>query len=169
MTGVVARLAAWAPHGLFLAQADLGNRHRVLFPPWMPAVLLGGMLFFALYLGYGCWAWSRRGSEAQPGLTREQFVRRLIGGILIEADLVLWLLYDPWARHFAVNQQLAYLSTAMLLVGVVMLLAIREAACVARQGVRMRGQLIREMARIKSDKTGSDQMGERQSGPQDPG
>ena len=50
----------------------------------------------ALLLLFEGWRRARR-SEA---LTRAQFARRMAGGLILEVDLVLWLLADLVTRHW---------------------------------------------------------------------
>jgi hypothetical protein len=85
------------------------------------------------------------GNQAQ--LTPGQFRRRLVGGFLLEADLLLWFLANPLMAGRRASEKLLYLLMACLLVVVPMLLAVREAAFVARQYAHWRGELIRNMAK----------------------
>jgi hypothetical protein len=100
------------------------------------------LVLFGLYLGYEVWRWLR-GNEA--GLTRGQFVRRLAGGLLLEGALLMWFLSIPLMRDRRPAEQLLYLLTATLLALVALMLAVREAAFVARQYARWRADLARKM------------------------
>ena len=119
------------------------------FPPAAQPIILGLMVFFGLYMGYEVWRWlAGNPSMLTPG----QFRRRLWGGILLEADLALWLLAVPLMRDRPARERLIYLLVAMLFVLIPMLLAVREAAFVARQYARWRGDLVRSLG--KADRRG---------------
>ena len=105
-------------------------------------VTLALMILFGLYMGYEVWRWLA-GNRAQ--LTPGQFRRRVAGGILLEADLLLWFLANPLMQGRPPAERLLYLLTATLLIVIVVLLAVREAAFVVRQYVRWRGDLVRNL------------------------
>ena len=118
-------------------------------PPAAQPVILGMMVLFGLYMGYEVWRWF---SGNPSMLTRGQFRRRIWGGILLELDLALWLLANPLMNGRPVRERLLYLLFATLFVVIPMLLAVREAAFVARQYARWRGELVRGLG--KSDRPG---------------
>lgn len=114
------------------------------FPPLIQPVTLALMLLFGLYLLVEVHRWLAGNRSA---LTVGQFRRRLVGAFLLELDLLLWFLANPLMRGRRAADQLLYLLLAMLLLVIPMLLAVRESAFVARQYLRWRSELIREMGR----------------------
>lgn len=102
------------------------------------------LIFFGIYLVFEVVRWMA-GNRA--GLTPGQYRRRLWGGGLLELDILLWLLYQPMISHRPAREQLLYLLVCMLFVIVPMLLAVREAAFVTRQFVRMRREIIHNYER----------------------
>lgn len=102
------------------------------------------LLFFTLYLLF---EWVRWVGGNRAGLTPGQFRRRMIGGALLELDLLLWLLYPVLISGRPAAEQLLYLLFCVLLIVVAMLLAVREAAFVTRQYVRWRGEMVRNYSR----------------------
>lgn len=106
--------------------------------------LLALLAFFTLYLAY---EWVRWIGGNRAGLTPGQFRRRMVGGLLLELDLLLWLLWPVLAAGRRPAEQLLYLLFALLLIFVPMLLAVREAAFVTRQYVRWRGEMVRNYSR----------------------
>jgi hypothetical protein len=113
-------------------------------PPATQPLMLALMILFGLYMAYEVWRWAA-GNRAQ--LTRGQFRRRLVGGILLELDLLLWFLANPLMHGRPASERLLYLLVATLLVLIVMMLAVREAAFVVRQYARWRGDLVRTLGK----------------------
>jgi hypothetical protein len=122
-------------------------------PAYSQPVLLGMLLLFGGYLVYEVARW-RGGNRSE--LTVGQFRRRIAGGLLLELDLLMWYAAGPLMSGRPPAQRLLYLLFATLFVLLPMLLAVREAAFVARQYVRWKSDLIRNMAQGDS--------GERRSG-----
>jgi hypothetical protein len=114
------------------------------FPPAAQPVLFALILLFGAYLLFEAWRWYA-GNSAQ--LTPGQFRRRMVGGFLLEADLLLWLLANPLMAGRPARERLLYLLVATLLVFIPMLLAVREAAFIMRQYARWRGELARNLGR----------------------
>jgi len=123
------------------------TRATALLPDAATPVLLLFMALFGAYLAYEVWRW-RAGNRA--ALTPGQFRRRIIGGLLLEADLLLWAFANPLLAGRPASHRLLYLLTAMLLVLVPLLLAVREAAFVMRQYARWRGDLVRNLGSRES-------------------
>jgi hypothetical protein len=113
-------------------------------PPYTQPAVFAAMIAFGLYLAYEVWRW-RGGNQAQ--LTPGQFRRRMVAGILLEADLLLWFLADPLMTGRPASHRLLYLLFACLLVVLPMMLAVREAAFVMRQYARWRGELVRNLGK----------------------
>ena len=91
-----------------------------ILPPAAGPVLLGALVLFSAYMAYEVWRWTS-GNRAM--LTPGQFRRRIFTGLLLEVDLVLWLLANPAIASFRrANPEhwgaptLLYLLTATLLV-----------------------------------------------------
>ena len=105
-------------------------------------VTFTAMVLFGLYMAWELWRWY---SGNRSGLTPGQFRRRVAGGILLEAALLLWFLANPLMAGRSSREKLAYLLVAFVLTWIPMFLALREAAFVARQYVRWRADLIRSM------------------------
>jgi hypothetical protein len=127
-----------------------------ILPPAAGPVLLGALVLFSAYMAYEVWRWTS-GNRAM--LTPGQFRRRIFTGLLLEVDLVLWLLANPAIASFRrANPEhwgaptLLYLLTATLLVFIPMLLAVREAAFIMRQYARWRGEVVRNLG--KPDRRG---------------
>ena len=120
-----------------------------LVPAAAYPILIGLLAAFTLYLVWEASRWYG-GNKAQ--LTPGQFRRRLVTGILLEVDLVMWLLANTLTRGRSKAEQLLYLLVATLFVFVPMILAVREAAFVMRQYARWRGELARNIG--KSDEPG---------------
>jgi hypothetical protein len=102
------------------------------------------LVLFGLYMAWEIWRWY---SGNRSGLTPGQFRRRVVGGVLLEAALLLWFFANtPIVAGLTVREKLAYLLVAFVLTWIPMFLAVREAAFVARQYARWRADLIRNMA-----------------------
>lgn len=112
-------------------------------PLYAQPVLLAMLAIFGGYLLYEVARWVR-GNRAE--LTVGQFRRRIAGGLLLEADLLLWYAANPLMAHRPPAQRLLYLLVATLFVLLPMLLAVREAAFVVRQYARWRSDLVRHLA-----------------------
>ncbi len=121
--------------------------------PLLPAagtpILLTFLILFSLYMVWEIAVW-RRGNRAR--LTRGQLARRLTGGALITAELLLWLLFDPLMLGRPARVQLIYLLGAVALLPLVVILAVRESAFVTRQYARWKAELVREMVRPDPDR-----------------
>jgi len=115
-----------------------------ILPPHGPPMLVAALAVFAAYMVYEVIRWCG-GNRAQ--LTPGQFRRRLAGGFVLEVDLVLWLLADPLLAGRPAPEKLVYLLFAMLLVFVPLFLAVRETAFIARQYVRWRAEVVRNLGR----------------------
>jgi TRAP-type uncharacterized transport system fused permease subunit len=116
----------------------------MFLPPETGPVTFCLMVLFGLYLLYEVWRWVT-GNRAL--LTPGQFRRRMIGGILLELDLLLWFLANPLMKDRPNREKLLYMLVAMLLVFIPMLLAVREAAFVMRQYTRWRGEMVRNLGK----------------------
>jgi hypothetical protein len=118
-------------------------RYGPILPGAAQAVLLAAMVGIGPVIFYEVW---RR--RARPGsVTPEQYRRRLLGGLLLELDLLLWLVADLVIRRWPPAWQLLYLLGATLLVFVPIYLAIREAGYIVRQYARSRSDLVRSLGR----------------------
>ena len=115
------------------------------------------LAFFTLYLVYEITRWSRRNAG---GLTPGQFRRRICGGVLLELDLLLWLLFDPLMKGRPAREQLVYLLTGVLLAVIPMMLAVREAAFVTRQFVRSRGEIVQGFSPADAERVGGPDAGD---------
>jgi hypothetical protein len=118
-------------------------RHGPILPGTAQGILLAALIGVGLVIGYELW---RR--RARPGqVTPEQFRRRLIGGVLLEIDLLLWLGADLLIHRWPPAWQLLYLLGATLLVFVPVYLALRETGYIVRQYARSRADLVRSLGR----------------------
>jgi hypothetical protein len=122
-------------------------------PLFQPIVLVA-LVLFSTYMLWEVLRWLR-GNRAE--LTPGQFRRRMVGGVLMELDLVMWYVARPvvYSHHLSAPQKLLYLLLAMLFLLIPMLLAVREAAFVLRQYARWRGDLIRGLGRTDPRENGS--------------
>lgn len=111
--------------------------------PVFPPLAFTTLVFFGLYLLWEVWRWL---AGNRSGLTPGQLRRRLLGGLMLEAALVMWFLANPLMAGRPAREKLLYLLTAMLLTTLPMLLAVREAFFVVRQYSRERARLYRELA-----------------------
>jgi hypothetical protein len=118
------------------------------FPSYTQPLILTAIIAFGLYMAHEVWRW---GSGNRAMLTPGQFRRRLAGGIILEADLLLWFLANPLMSGRPPEYRLLYLLTACLLVMVPMILAVREVAFIIRQYVRWRGELARNLGKADVD------------------
>jgi len=114
-------------------------------PAYTQPFVLGMLLLFCAYLAYEVVRW-RGGNRAE--LTVGQFRRRMLGGLLLGLDLLMWYLANPLFGGLPHTPKMAawrllYLLFATLFVLVPMILAVREAAFVMRQYARWKGELIR--------------------------
>jgi len=116
--------------------------HLLVVPPAAYPALIALVVIFGLYMAWEGWRWFA-GNKAQ--LTPGQFRRRMFAGVLLEVDLILWLLADPLMLERPVRERLLYVMAATLFVLIPMLLAVREAAFVMRQYARWRGELARNL------------------------
>lgn len=101
-------------------------------------VILLMLIAFGGYMLFEGWRWAG-GNRAQ--LTRGQFVRRMVGGVILLADLLMWYLADPLMTGRPARERLLYLLTATLFVVLPFLLAVREAFFVMNQYFRWREEL----------------------------
>ena len=115
------------------------------------------LAFFTLYLVYEITRWLRGNAG---GLTAGQFRRRICGGVLLELDLLLWLLFDLLMKGRPAREQLVYLLTGVLLAVIPMMLAVREAAFVTRQFVRSRGEIIQGFSPADPERAGGPDAGD---------
>jgi hypothetical protein len=113
-----------------------------ILPPHGPAVLIAALVVFAVYMVYEVLRWFA-GNRAQ--LTGGQFRRRIGTGFLLEADLMLWLLADVLLAGRTAAEKLLYLLFALLFLILPMILAVREAAFIARQYARWRSDVVRNL------------------------
>jgi hypothetical protein len=122
-----------------------------VIPPAAIPVLLGALAFFGAYLAYEAWRWF---SGNRSILTPGQFRRRMATGILLELDLILWLMANPFLASDLMMAlpsskraawALLYLLHAVLLAVIPMMLAVREAAFITRQYTRMRGEIVKNL------------------------
>ena len=113
-------------------------------PTALLTVLLVMLVFFAGYLAYEVYRW-KGGNQAM--LTPGQFRRRMAAGIMLLIDMAMWLAAGLLPTTVDPRVKLLYLSLEMLFAVVPMLLAVREAAFIARQYARWRGDLSRSMGR----------------------
>jgi hypothetical protein len=124
---------------------------RLLVPRGSEPVLLALILLFALYMGWEIWRWM----AGNPSLlTPGQFRRRLVGGVLLELDLLMWLFANALMQHRRASEKLLYLLTAVLFILIPLMLAVREAGFVARQYVKWRGELARSLGRSDREANG---------------
>lgn len=119
-----------------------GAVDRPILPPHGAPLVLAALAFFAAYLVYEVLRWFG-GNRAQ--LTGGQFRRRLFAGFVLEVDLMLWLLADPLLAGRPAREKLLYLLFAFLLVFVPVFLAVRETAFIARQYIRWRAEVVRNL------------------------
>jgi hypothetical protein len=117
-------------------------------PPAAQPAILALMIVFGLYLAYEASRWYGGNRAA---LTPGQFRRRMWGGLLLELDLLMWLLAEPLMRGRPVSERLLYLLAATLLVFIPMFLAVREAAFIARQYAQWRRELVRNLGQRDGD------------------
>jgi hypothetical protein len=117
--------------------------HRRIMSESAQAAILSAMVLVGLLLLYEGWRRARRADSVTPG----QFRRRMAGGLLLELDLLLWLVADLVTRGWKPAAQLLYMFGALLLVFVPIYLAIREAGFVVRQYARSRSDLVRNLGR----------------------
>jgi hypothetical protein len=103
--------------------------------PALQPTLAVMLALFATYMVVEVYRWY---AGNRSGLTPGQFRRRLTGGVLLMADLLMWLLYEPLMAGRPARERLLYLLFATMLVLIPMLLAVREAAFVVRQYARWR-------------------------------
>jgi len=115
--------------------------HRAIMSAPAQAVILAAIVGVGLLLLFEGW----RRARQPESLTAGQFRRRLAGGLILEGDLLLWLLVDVVTRGWRPAAQLLYLFAALLLAFAPMYLAIREAGFVARQYARSRADLARRL------------------------
>jgi hypothetical protein len=121
-------------------------RHRPIMSAPAQAVILGAIVLVGLLLLFEAW----RRAHRPEALTARQFARRVAGGLILEVDLLLWLLADLVTRRWSAAAQLLYLFGALLLAFVPIYLAIREAGFVAREYARSRSDLARNLGRQSS-------------------
>lgn len=101
------------------------------------------IVLFGLYMAWEIWRWF---TGNRNGLTPGQFRRRLAGGVLLEAALLLWFLANPLMAGRSPREKLLYLLVTFVLTWIPMFLAFREAAFTARQAARWRADLMRSVA-----------------------
>jgi hypothetical protein len=111
-------------------------------PSAVSVTAFGALVLFSLYMCWEVWRWLS-GNTAM--LTPGQFRRRVVGGVILELDLVMWVVANPVMHGHGPAEQLLYLLAAMLFLVIPMLLAVREAAFVVRQYARWRGELVRNL------------------------
>lgn len=116
-------------------------------PPSARVIVLVAMVVVGLILFYEV---ARRGSPGRA-LAAEQFRRRILGGALLEIDLLLWLLADVVARHLSAAGQILYLLFATLFVLAPMVVAIRETGFILREYARRRSELVGSLGRRRRD------------------
>ena len=100
----------------------------------LPAFLAPAALFFLMIFGaymlWEVWSWfSGNRAELTPG----QFRRRLAGGIMLFAAMLMLMMANPWMAGHPARDRLNYLSGIMILTLIPIMLAVREAAFIARQ------------------------------------
>jgi hypothetical protein len=118
-----------------------------------PLVLLGlvALVLFGLYLGYEAYRWS---SGNRGGLVAGQFRRRMLIGVMLEAAIALGFIVPGLATGQSRQElwlKLVCMLLAVLLAGLSILFALREAAFVARQFAHTRGDLMRGVGTDRSD------------------
>jgi hypothetical protein len=113
-------------------------------PPAVGNLALALMVFFGFYMAWEILRWLR-GNRAM--LTPGQFRRRLAGAVLLETSLLMLFLANPVMHGRRAAEKLLYLLLASLFLILPMLLAVREAAFVARQYARWRGDLVQDLGR----------------------
>ena len=113
-----------------------------VFTPFARGVLLAAMVLVGTLLFYECWRRAQRPGSLAPG----QFRRRVLGAVLLEFDLLLWLLADLILPRLSTAGQLLYLGGSLLVVFAPIYLAIREVGFIARDYARSRRELVRGMA-----------------------
>ena len=116
---------------------------RLVSPGMMAGILVVMAIVFVL-LTYEAWRWSAR---EQTRMVLAQFRRRMIAGIVLEAILLLWILFDRVTRGWPPVWRLMYLAVLVLLGFVPMFIAIREWAFTVRQTATWKADLVRDMAR----------------------
>jgi hypothetical protein len=112
----------------------------------LPAFLAPAALFFlivfAAYMLWEVWSWF---SGNKADLTAGQFRRRISGGLMLFAAMLMLMMVDQWTVDLSKKAKLAYLGWIMILTIVPVMLAVREAAFVARQYFRKRAEILRSM------------------------
>lgn len=108
-------------------------------PPGATLVLGVAMALFGVYLVHEFWRWK---AGNRGGLVLGQFRRRMTTGLLLEFDLLLWILADPLMLHRPARERLLYLLFATLLVFIPMLMAVREVGFIMRQYARSRSEMV---------------------------
>lgn len=112
------------------------------FPSYLPTVALFCVLLFGSYLAWEIWAWfSGNRGELTPG----QFRRRLCGGAMLLAAMVMLMMGEVWMTGRPAKERLVYLGWMMVLTLIPVMLAVREAAFIARQYARKRADLLRNL------------------------
>ena len=117
--------------------------HRAILTGSAQTAILVAMVLLGLLLLFEGWRRARR----PDSLTPAQFRRRVAGGLILELDLLLWLLADLVTRGWKPAAQLLYMFGALLLAFLPIYLAIREAGFVVRQYARSRSDLVRTLGR----------------------
>jgi hypothetical protein len=127
-----------------------------MLPAGARAVVLAAIVLVGIVIYFEIWRRYRR-----PGsITAAQFRRRLVGGVVLEIDLILWFIADVVTRGWRPAWQLLYLGGASLLIVVPMYLAVREWGFILRQYARSRSELVRSLGgRAQSNRNGDDGSG----------
>jgi hypothetical protein len=111
-------------------------------PPYLAPVALFLLIVFGAYMLWEVWSWfSGNKAELTPG----QFRRRLSGGIMLFAAMLMLMMADPWSAGLSKQAKLAYLGWIMILTIIPVMLAVREASFIARQYFRKRADILRSM------------------------
>jgi cytochrome bd-type quinol oxidase subunit 2 len=113
-------------------------------PAFLAPAALFCMVLFAAYMLWEIFAWVS-GNKAE--LTSGQFIRRMSGGVMLFAAMLLLMMANQWMdrEHHSARERLNYLSWIMILTLVPMMLAVREAAFIARQYARKRAEILRSL------------------------
>jgi hypothetical protein len=106
-------------------------------------------MVFGAYMLWEFWAWFS-GNKAE--LTAGQFRRRLAGGMMLFAAMLMLMMVDQWTARFSKEEKLAYLGWMMILTIIPVMLAVREASFIARQYYRKRAEIFRNLRGTSEEK-----------------
>ena len=117
-------------------------------PEFLAPCALFGLVAFGGYIAWEVWCWFT-GNRA--GLTPGQFRRRLAGGLMLFAALLMLMMANIWMAGHSPKEKLVYLGWMFILTLLTMMLAVRESAFIARQYARKRAEILRSMVKQNDD------------------